>query len=327
MNANETPSAPAAPMVNEASAVAPTAAHATGAPAAATIAHEVAATKAPPPEKKVVEPHSDYVLLNGLRFHYLDWGNETAHPLLVRHGYTSHAHAWDSFARAMHEQFHVIVLDQRGHGESGWASDYSPSAMIEDIRAFTHALRLNKFALLGLSMGGRNAYGFTAAHPDKVDRLVIVDIGPETATSGSTRIRAGARAKDVFESPAEVLAAQRAVYPRADEHELHHRVMHNLMRMEDGRWTWRWDKALRSPETPLPTPAADAAWVWLTKLTCPTLLVRGADSDVLSVETATRMVRVIPHATLVTVPAAGHSIPLDNPAGFLAAVQPFLRSA
>jgi esterase len=274
-----------------------------------------------------IEPQSQYVLLNGLRFHYLDWGNDNAHPLLLLHGYTSHAHSWDTFARVMQDHYHVLALDQRGHGESGWTSDYAPTAMIEDVREFTDALRLAKFALLGLSMGGRNAYGFTAAHPDKVDRLVIVDIGPEIVASGSTRIRAGASAKDVFDSPEDAYKVQRAGNERANEAELHMRVAYNLMRTEDGRWTWRYDKALRSPENPLPRPTVDASWDWLTKIACPTLLVRGADSDVLSVETAERMVRVIPHAKLVTVPAAGHPIPLDNPTGFSDAVQPFLRSA
>ena len=277
--------------------------------------------------KVAIEPQSQYVLLNGLRFHYLDWGNENAHPLLLLHGYTGHAHSWDTFARAMHDRYHVLALDQRGHGESGWASDYAPNAMIEDIRAVSHALKLGKFALLGLSMGARNAYGFTAAHPDKVDRLVIVDIGPEIVASGSTRIRAAASAKDIFDSPEDAYKVQRAGNARANEAELRTRVSYNLMRTEDGRWTWRYDKALRSPENPLPRPTADAAWVWLTKITCPTLLVRGAESDVLSVETAERMVRVIPHARLVTVPAAGHSITVDNPSGFSDAVQPFLRSA
>jgi pimeloyl-ACP methyl ester carboxylesterase len=273
------------------------------------------------------EPQSQYVLLHALRFHYLDWGNETARPLVLLHGYTSHAHSWDTFARAMQQRFHVLALDQRGHGETGWTSDYSAQAMIEDVRAFAHALRLDTFALLGLSMGGRNAYGFAAAHPGKVERLVIVDIGPEVVAGGSARIRAGSMAKDVFDSPEEAFRAQRAANARPPEAEQRRRVLYNLMRTEDGRWTWRYDKALRSPDRPLPWPAADVAWVWLTKIPCPTLLVRGAESDVLSVETAERMERVLPNGKLVTVPAAGHPVPLDNPPGFLEAVQTFLRSA
>ena len=111
------------------------------------------------------EPQSQYVLLNGLRFHYLDWGNDSAQPLKLLHGFTSHAHSWATFARAMQDCYHVLALDQRGHGESGRTSDYTPNAMIEDVRAFAHALHLDKFALLGLSMGGWNAYG----HPIPLD--------------------------------------------------------------------------------------------------------------------------------------------------------------
>ncbi len=264
------------------------------------------------------------ITLNGLRFHYRDWGNEAAQPLVLLHGFSSHARSWDTLARAMRGRYHVLALDQRGHGESEWAPDYAPERMVEDVDAFAKALTLPRFALLGLSMGGRNAYAYTAAHPDTVDRLVIVDIGPEIVATGSDRIRAGVQARDVFDDPKEAVQAARAANARADESELHHRVTNNLMTRDDGRWTFRYDAALRSPDRPLPRPDPEAAWASLPRITCPTLLVRGAESDILDRATAERMVREIPNCRLVEVPDAGHSVPLDNPRGFLAAVQDFL---
>src|SRR5215211_5024819 len=85
--------------------------------------------------------------LNGLRFHYLDWGNVGGQPLIALHGFTSHAHSWDNFAE----------------------------------------LGLDRFVLVGLSMGGRCVYQYTARHPQKVERLVIVDIAPESAAPGMRR--------------------------------------------------------------------------------------------------------------------------------------------
>ena len=264
------------------------------------------------------------VQLNGLHFHYRDWGNAGAQPLVLLHGYTSHARAWDTLARALCGRFQVLALDQRGHGETEWAEDYAPERMVEDVDAFVRELGLRRFALLGLSMGGRNAYAYTAQHPEEVERLVIVDIGPEIVPAGSERIRAGVLTRDVFDDPEEAYRAARAANARPPEAELRHRVMSNLMQRDDGRWTWRYDTALRAPDRPLPRPDPEVAWALLPKITCPTLLVRGAESDILSRETAERMVHEIPNCRLVEVPDAGHSVPLDNPAGFIAAVDGFL---
>src|SRR2546423_813595 len=96
------------------------------------------------------------IALNGLRFHYRDWGNEGAQPLVLLHGLSSHARSWDRFATAMQSDFRVLALDQRGHGETEWADDYYADRMVEDVDAFITALGLERIALLGLSMGGRN---------------------------------------------------------------------------------------------------------------------------------------------------------------------------
>jgi pimeloyl-ACP methyl ester carboxylesterase len=273
-----------------------------------------------------LEVQDKSVALNGLSFHYRDWPNPTGRPLLLLHGYTSHARTWDTFAAAMQPHFRVLALDQRGHGESGWADDYRPERMIEDVDAFVRELKLEGMALLGLSMGGRNAYGYTAQHPDAVERLVIVDIGPEIVPSGSDRIRAGVLLTDVFDDPEEAVQRARAANPRAPEAELRHRTLNNLKQRDDGRWTFRYDVALRAPDRPLPRPDPATAWAELRRITSPTLLVRGAESDILAPETAERMLREIPNCRMVEVPNAGHSIPLDNPQGFIAAVQPFLVS-
>src|SRR5207249_4376580 len=107
-------------------------------------------------ETRVQDKH---VTLGGLRFHYREWGEAGAPPLVLLHGYTSHARSWDTFAGAMCEHYRVLALDQRGHGETEWATDgdYTAERMVEDVAAFAQALGLGRFALLGLSMGGRNA--------------------------------------------------------------------------------------------------------------------------------------------------------------------------
>ena len=271
-----------------------------------------------------MEPQDRLAMLNGLRFHSREWGQPDAPPLVLLHGYTSHARYWDTFARAMAPHRRVFALDQRGHGETGWADDYSTERMVEDVAAFVRALRLDRFDLLGLSMGGRNAYGYAARHQETLQRLVIVDIGPEAPAAGSARIRQGAMANDVFDTPEDAYTAARAANPGADEAELRARTLNAIMLREDGRWTYRYDKALRDPARPRPLPDPAAHWAMLARIATPTLLVRGAESDILAPEVAQKMTEVMPNCTLVTVPDAGHSIPLDNPQGFIAAAQPFL---
>jgi pimeloyl-ACP methyl ester carboxylesterase len=266
------------------------------------------------------------VTLNGLRFHYLDWGTPGAQALVLLHGFTSHAHSWDTFAEAMRAQYRVLALDQRGHGETEWATDYHALRRVEDLEAFVAALDLDRFALLGLSMGGRCAYQYAARNPERVERLVIVDIAPETAPSGSARIAAGLRTQDVFASPDEAFAVAREANARPPDDELRHRVTHGLVQRPDGAWTFRYDVGLRnSGLRSVATPEEIAHdWASLSNITCPTLLVRGVHSDILAPEQAERMVAAIPNCRLVEVPDAGHSVPLDNPVGFLQAARSLL---
>jgi pimeloyl-ACP methyl ester carboxylesterase len=265
-----------------------------------------------------------YAFLNGIRFHYREWGDDSARPLVLLHGYTGHARSWDSFSGAMSKDYRVLALDQRGHGESGWADDYSPEAMVSDVAAFAGALKLASFDLLGLSMGGRNAYHYAGTQPRGLERLVIVDIGPEIVASGSARIRSGVTAVDTWDSVDEALTAYREATPGADPFEAEHRLRNNLMLTAEGRWTFRYDPALRAPERPLPRPDPEAAWALLPKITAKTLLIRGELSDILASETAERMVREIRDCRFAEVKDAGHSIPLDQPKGFLEAVRSFL---
>ena len=99
------------------------------------------------------------------------------------------------------------------------------------------------------------------------------------------------------------------------------------MQRPDGKWTFRYDVALRngSGARVIPTPdEIRSDWESLKGITCPTLLVRGAESDILSPELAQRFVDSVPNARLVEVADSGHSVPLDNPRGFIESVRDFL---
>ena len=122
------------------------------------------------------------VTVNGVRLRYLDWGTEGRTPLVCLHSHTAQAHIWDEFAEAVSGQYHVLAVDQRGHGESQWAdTGYARDRFVEDLAAFVDALDLKRFVLVGGSMGGWNSLLYTMDHPDRVERIVLVDIAPESS--------------------------------------------------------------------------------------------------------------------------------------------------
>ncbi len=133
----------------------------------------------------LLRPLDRTLVVNGLRLHLLDWGGEGRTPLLLLHGFTGHAHAWDTLSIALQPHFHVYALDQRGHGESDPAEVYNPVVAFDDISGVLAQLGLTSLILVGLSMGGRNAMYFTAKRPEAVQKLVIVDIGPEISRRAS----------------------------------------------------------------------------------------------------------------------------------------------
>ena len=137
-----------------------------------------------------VQPQSKTVSANGHTLHYLDWGNVGKPVALLVHGLRGHAHSWDDVSAALCDDFQVLALDQRGRGDSDWAKDgdYTTSAYVADLAGFVDALGLDKFVLVGHSMGGRNSMAYAGQNPGKLEKLVIVDVGPVLDSRGSNRI-------------------------------------------------------------------------------------------------------------------------------------------
>ena len=137
------------------------------------------------------EPIDKFVQVHGLNFHYLEWGDPSNPTIFMLHGNSQQAHSWDFVSLPLSENYHVIAMDQRGHGDSDWApdGDYSLEAQQKDIDGFVDSILPSKFHLIGHSMGGRNSYIWASRHPNSLNSLVIVDTGPESASRGRNRIQ------------------------------------------------------------------------------------------------------------------------------------------
>jgi pimeloyl-ACP methyl ester carboxylesterase len=267
--------------------------------------------------------------VSGLVLHYVEWGALSAKPLVLLHGITGHARTWDRLASDLSPRFRVLALDQRGHGDSDAAidGDYRVDVMAGDLAGFVDRLELTTFTLLGLSMGGRVAIAYAGANPGRVERLVIVDIGPDIHLPGLERIRGMmSAAPERIDSEEQAIDYARHANPRSDEAELRHRVIHGLRRASDGALAWKYDKALRDMMRAGGRRDATDLWAPLGRIACPTLVVRGAESDILSPEIAKKMLERLPDARLAEVPGAGHSVPVDQPDEFARVVRAFLGS-
>jgi pimeloyl-ACP methyl ester carboxylesterase len=282
------------------------------------------------------EVRDAFVAVNGLRFHYRDWGDPTAAPLILLHAYTSHAHSWDTVAAHFAQDFRVLALDQRGHSASAWATDYHELRLVDDLAAFVDALGLESCALVGFSIGAYAACSYALLYPGRVRRLVLAECFAEDpsvvaiATAGTEHIRALRALPDVFHGSADAVAAEaaaayRPLAPYAMEDELRRWMRDGLVQGADGTWTWRVDPVLRQPGPPQRLNATAAIFAArLAAVTTPTLLVVGAESFM--VEAAEALAQENPGKRLVTLPRTGHWVPLDNPRGFLEVAGAFLTA-
>lgn len=272
------------------------------------------------------EPADRQIRVNGMNFHYLEWGTAGQPLILMLHGGSQQAHSWDFVSLPLSEHYHILALDQRGHGDSDWAGggDYSIEAHQSDIDGFVAALGLRDFHLIGHSMGGRNSYVWASRHPGMLRSLVIVDTGPVAQARGRNRIQNFRELPDELDSFEEFAARVQEYTGRSREQTLG-ALQYSIRQRADGKWSWKYDQMLRAPGRQSPAWSEEQLWAAVSKIDCPTLVVRGGNSDIFAAATMAEMARVIPHCATVTVPDAGHLVAGDNPADFLAAVRGFLE--
>ena len=275
----------------------------------------------------VVLPSEHDVNVGKLRFRYLDWGTKGLRPILFLHGGALTAHTWDLCCLALRDEFHCIALDQRGHGDTDWApdADYSIGAQREDIRGFADRLGLDRFMLVGQSMGAINGLAFAVTHPERLAALVMIDAGPEVRRRGSSRIREFVNGGAKPETLEEIIERALAFNPRRDPQILRRSLMHNLRPQPDGSWSWKYDRS-RFQRLDHDTHLAERRRLAdnLAKVTCPALVIRGAESDVFHQDDAERLAKNFPDGRQITIAQAGHTVQGDNPKDLVAALREFL---
>ncbi|PKB68647.1 MAG: hypothetical protein BZY82_00260 [SAR202 cluster bacterium Io17-Chloro-G3] len=263
---------------------------------------------------------------NGLKLHYLEWGSPNATPLILIHHMNSHAHTWDRFADSMSEQYRVLALDMRGHGDSQWADpgNYKTVDFASDVEALVNHLGVSRAIILGGSVGGRVALVYAGQHQEQTAALIVEDVGPVRTAESAASFPAMAKVADPeFNDVSEAIAYWKA-HPgghgdyRPDE-AWEHIAQHSIKRKANGKFTFKRDKAMFGDFETL------ALWDHVESIKCPFLLILGDASSTVSEEHRDRMIQSIPDSTLVTVERAGHIVLHDKPQEYERAVRSFLK--
>ncbi|MDJ0785285.1 MAG: alpha/beta hydrolase [Myxococcota bacterium] len=279
------------------------------------------------PYRPLDPPAEHHVVLRGMRFHYLEWGNAGGTPLLFLHGGGQTCRTWDVVCHELSRDHRCIALDQRGHGDSEWSytGDYALESHAGDIEALIEALGLPPVVLVGMSMGCLNAIHLTLRRPDAVAALVAVDAGPWIRAEGSLPIRSFLHEVTGLDQLDQFVDAALRFNPRRDARLLRRSLLHNLRRAPDGSLMWKTDR-----RRPLSLETM-VAWVDELKsrvgeIGCPTLVVRGSESEVFRDEDARRFAEAVPDGRWVRIEGAGHSVQGDRPRELIEALRDFLAS-
>jgi pimeloyl-ACP methyl ester carboxylesterase len=263
--------------------------------------------------------------VGGLTLNALEWGEPGRPALCFLHGGSAHAHWFDGVVATFADRFHVLALDQRGHGASEWAPEpaYATEDFAGDLLGLADAIGWARMTVIGHSMGGHNAMGFAAWYPDRTERLVVVDSRPSIpAERLQTMHRRGDRGPMRHETLDSALKSFRLL-PRetvADPRLLEHLARQGIAE-RDGRFLYRFDPACNGRRRPTD------GWALLERITAPTLLVRGEHSPILPREMAADMLTRLPRARLVEITGTYHHLVLDAPLPFARVLDAFLSEA
>ena len=276
-----------------------------------------------------------------LTLSYAEWGDPSAPPLVLVHGGRDQKRSWDRVAARLAKTYRVIAFDLRGHGESDWVSDgdYGVMDHVFDLTSLVDTLELERFTLLGHSLGGNITLRFTGLFPDRIEKLIAIEgLGPSpkmlverqsqplTERLGNwieQRRSLSARAPRVMKDLAEAEGRMKAAFSHLPDDLIHHLTETGIKTNSDGTVSWAYDPAGMG-RSPADITHDDFVELW-TKITCPTWLVYGASSWASNPAEDGRA-RHFQNATVTLIEEAGHWLLHDQFDDFMGQLDRFLGS-
>jgi pimeloyl-ACP methyl ester carboxylesterase len=235
------------------------------------------------------------------------------------------AHAFDSFSKSILNKNRVLALDLLGHGDSDKpVKEVTLDEHTEIVRGVVKRREFSDLVLVGHSVGGYISMIYAAKHPEEVSKVVLVDIGPRDPEADLARGRRWPEPPKSFKSKEEAMNYFRESYPSYSEEVVENRVEYGLVSSGE---LLRWKSDPKSLEMVSSTFMDYDFWPHIEKITVPTLLIKGAESETVSKKTLERMKKTMKDFTLVEIKGSGHQVPMECPKEFETAVKEFLQKA
>lgn len=266
------------------------------------------------------QPVDRFVTVNGLRIHYIDWGNAAAPPLILIHGLDRVGRTFDHVVPHFTARYRVIAVDMRGHGDSDWdpQARYVVEDHVSDLEGLVAQLGLKNITLWGNSTGGRVVQVFAGKHPELVARVISEDVGPERPQQISDNYARRVKQEDQGWASEEELFAALMKGAGAAEAVIRPYIRYGTKRRADGRLIWK-----RDPNLVKGFVATDL-WASVRNIRAPILYLLGGRSTIVPLETQEKLKATLPRVTIATIPGVGHYPSDEKPAEFLAIVDRFL---
>ncbi len=274
-----------------------------------------------------------------LNLSYAEWGEPDAPPLVLVHGGRDQKRSWDRVAGRLAQHYRVFAHDLRGHGQSAWVTDgdYGVMDHVYDLASLVEHLGLERFTLIGHSLGGNITLRYTGLFPDKVEKLVAIEgLGPSPkmlaerrAQPVTERLRAwidqrralSDRKARIMENVAEAEGRMQAAFPHLPQDLIHHLAETGIEHNWDDTVSWAYDPAGMG-RSASDISHEDFVQLW-REITCPTWLVYGATSWASNPEKDGRL-EPFQNARVSVIEKAGHWLHHDQFEDFMRQLDGFL---
>lgn len=289
---------------------------------------------------QLLGPTSNTFISQRLRLHYVDWGNADKPPLLLIHGGRDHCRSWDWTAEALREDWHIIAMDHRGHGDSQWTEDgnYRTMDLVYDVAQLIHQLDLAPVTIVSHSLGANTSLRYAGLFPENVRRIAAIEgLFPTPDLEArlknvpfARRVRdfigekrkAAGRLPRRYPTLEDAYARMKGENPYLTDAQARHLTLHGINRNEDGTFSWKFDPHLNVDGAPYDITAEQRNELW-GAITCPTLLMNGADSWAGNpIENG--MIEPFRNAEVIEFENAGHWLHHDQFDKFIATLKDFL---